>query len=71
MPFIEVKIIQGAFSAEEKSRVIEEVTRVFARMKSEEFAAGTWVVINELGNGDWGEGGSVLKAEHVPKSSSS
>lgn len=69
MPFIEVKTIQGVFSPEEKAKVIEEVTDVFARMKSDEFAAGTWVVINELGNGDWGEGGAVLKAEHVPDTS--
>jgi phenylpyruvate tautomerase PptA (4-oxalocrotonate tautomerase family) len=49
--------------------MIEEITNVFARMKDDEFAAGTWVVVNELDNGNWGEGGSVLKAEHVPKSS--
>ena len=38
-------------------------------MKDDEFAEGTWVVVNELDNGNWGEGGAVLKAEHVPKSS--
>ena len=70
MPFIEVKTITGVFSSEEKAQVIEKVTGVFAQMKGEEFAAGTWVVVNELGNGDWGEGGAVLKAENVPESSS-
>lgn len=67
MPFVEVKSIKGVFSDEEKAQVIEETTAVFARMKGAEFAAGTWVVINELGDGDWGEGGAVLKAEKVPK----
>ena len=67
MPFVEIKSIKGVFSTEEKARIIEETTGVFARMKGDEFAAGTWVVVNELGNGDWGEGGSVLKAEKVPK----
>ena len=71
MPFVEVKSIKGVFSAEEKATVIEEVTNVFARMKNAEFAAGTWVVVNELGNGDWGEGGAVLKADEVPDSSAS
>jgi 4-oxalocrotonate tautomerase len=70
MPFIEVKIIEGVLSTEEKSEVIEEITGVFARMKGDDFAAGTWVVINELDDGNWGEGGSVLGAEQVPKSSS-
>ena len=70
MPFIEVKTIRSVFSTEEKTQVIADITRVFARMKDDEFAAGTWVVINELDDGNWGEGGSVLKAEHVPKSSS-
>ena len=67
MPFVEIKSIKGVFSTEEKARIIKETTGVFARMKGDEFAAGTWVVVNELGNGDWGEGGSVLKAEKVPK----
>ena len=66
MPFVEVKSIRGVFSAKEKSQIIEEVTGVFARMKGDEFAGGTWVVINELDDGNWGEGGSVLEAEHVP-----
>ncbi len=71
MPFVEVKTIRGVFSSEEKPRIIKEITDVFARMKSDEFASGTWVVINELDDGNWGEGGSVLEAEHVPQSSSS
>ena len=70
MPFVNVKSIKGVFSTEEKSRVIEEITDVFARMKSDDFAAGTWVVVEELEDGSWGEGGSVLKADKVPASSS-
>lgn len=71
MPFVEVKSIEGVFSAEEKAKVISEITNVFAQIKNEEFANGTWVVVNELGNGDWGEGGSVLTADEVPDSSTS
>ena len=66
MQFVEVKSIRGVFSTEEKTQMIEEITSVYARMKGDEFAAGTWVVINEIDDGNWGEGGSVLKAEHVP-----
>ena len=69
MPFIEVKTIKDVFSTEEKSQVIEEITSVFARMKGDEFAAGTWVVVNELDDGNWGEGGLVIRTEHVPRSS--
>jgi 4-oxalocrotonate tautomerase len=69
MPFVEVKSIRGVFSNEEKARVIEETTGVFARMKGEAFAAGTWVVINELDDGNWGEGGEVLRKENVPEDS--
>lgn len=68
MPFVEVKSIRGVFSREEKARVIRETTNVFARMKGEGFAAGTWVVINELDDGNWGEGGEVLDKENVPDS---
>jgi 4-oxalocrotonate tautomerase len=69
MPFVEVKSIEGVFSAEEKAEVIAEITNVFSRIKNAEFAKGTWVVVNELANGDWGEGGLVLKADDVPDSS--
>jgi len=67
MPFVEVKSIRGVFSTEQKAQIGEEVTGVFARMKGEEFAAGTWVVINELHDGNWGEGGAILKADYGPK----
>jgi 4-oxalocrotonate tautomerase len=67
MPFVEVKTIRGVFSAEEKSKIIRDTTAVFARMKGDEFAAGTWVVVNELDDGNWGEGGAVLEADNVPK----
>lgn len=66
-----VKTIQGVFTPDEKTRIIEEVTGVFARMKSEEFAAGTWVVVDEIDDGNWGEGGSVLNADKVPETSRS
>lgn len=66
MPFVEVKSIRGVFSTEEKARIVEETTAVFARLKGDEFAAGTWVVVNELDDGNWGEGGAVLRKENVP-----
>ena len=66
MPFVEVKSIRGVFSQDEKAEIIRETTNVFARMKGDEFAAGTWVVINDLDDGNWGEGGEVLRKENVP-----
>jgi 4-oxalocrotonate tautomerase len=66
MPFIEVKTIKDVFSAEEKAKIIKEITDIFGRMRGDEFAGGTWVVINELGDGHWGEGGAVLMKENVP-----
>jgi 4-oxalocrotonate tautomerase len=66
MPFVEIKSIKGVFSTEEKAQIIQEVTDVFGRMKGDEFAAGSWVVINELDDGNWGEGGKVLMKENVP-----
>jgi len=65
MPFVEVKSIRGVFSTEQKSQIIKDVTDVFGEMKSEKFAEGTWVVISEIEDGSWGEGGSVLYADHV------
>jgi 4-oxalocrotonate tautomerase len=63
MPFVEVKSIKGVFTTEEKTQIIKDITNVFAQMKNDKFAEGTWVVINELDDGNWGEGGLVLYAE--------
>ena len=63
MPFVEVKSIKGVFTTEEKTKIIKDITDVFAQMKNDKFAEGTWVVINELDDGNWGEGGSVLYAD--------
>jgi 4-oxalocrotonate tautomerase len=63
MPFVEVKSIKGVFTKEEKNQIIKDITNVFAQMKNDKFAEGTWVVINELDDGNWGEGGSVLYAD--------
>ena len=53
----------GQNMQEEKTQIIKDITNVFAQMKSDKFAEGTWVVINELDDGNWGEGGSVLYAD--------
>jgi len=63
MPFVEVKSIKGVFTTEEKTQIIKDITNVFAQMKNDKFAEGTWVVINELDDGNWGEGGAVLYAD--------
>jgi 4-oxalocrotonate tautomerase len=63
MPFVEVKSIKGVFTKEEKTQIIKDITNMFAQMKIDKFAEGTWVVINELDDGNWGEGGSVLYAD--------
>ena len=63
MPFVEVKSIKGVFTTEEKTQIIKDITNVFAQMQNDKFAEGTWVVINELDDGNWGEGGSVLYAD--------
>jgi 4-oxalocrotonate tautomerase len=63
MPFVEVKSIKGVFTTEEKTQLIKDITNVFAQMKNDKFAEGTWVVINEVDDGNWGEGGSVLYAD--------
>jgi phenylpyruvate tautomerase PptA (4-oxalocrotonate tautomerase family) len=38
MPFIEVKTIKDVFSAEEKPKIIKDITDIFGRMRGDEFA---------------------------------
>jgi phenylpyruvate tautomerase PptA (4-oxalocrotonate tautomerase family) len=34
MPFVEVKSIKGVFTTEEKTQIINDITNVFAQMKT-------------------------------------
>ena len=65
MPLINVKLIEGVFSAEQKHEMIEKLTDTMVEIEGENMRGVTWVVIDEVKSGDWGLGGQALTTDAV------
>jgi 4-oxalocrotonate tautomerase len=65
MPFVNVKLIEGVFSDEQKGEMIHRLTDTMVAIEGEKLRAVTWVVIEEVKGGDWGIGGNCLTAGDV------
>lgn len=65
MPFIQVKLINEVFSAEEKKEMITRLTDAMVSIEGEHLRPVTWVVIEEVKSGHWGIGGQALTAADV------
>ena len=65
MPFINVKVIEGVFSAEQKSRIIRNLTNAMVEIEGEAMRSVTWTVVEEVKSGDWGIAGKPLSTADV------
>ena len=65
MPLIQVSVVKGVFSAEQKTQIIERLTDALVTVEGENLRSVTWVKIDEIESGDWGIGGQVLTTEAV------
>jgi 4-oxalocrotonate tautomerase len=65
MPLINVKVIENVFSAEQKHDIVERLTDAMVSVEGENMRPVTWVVIEEVGSGDWGIGGNALTTADV------
>lgn len=58
MPFVNVKLVEGVFSTEEKHEMAKALTDVMVRFEgSEAFREVVWVLIEELHSDGWHIGG--------------
>src|SRR5476651_986839 len=58
MPFVNVKLVEGVFSSEEKHEMAKALTDVMVRFEgSEAFREVVWVLIEELHPDGWHIGG--------------
>ena len=58
MPFVNVKLVEGVFSTEEKHALAKALTEVMVRFEgSEAFREVVWVLIEELYRDGWHIGG--------------
>jgi 4-oxalocrotonate tautomerase len=67
MPLVNVKLIEGVFTTEQKRDMIQRLTDTMVEIEGENLRPVTWVVIEEVKGGDWGIGGQGLHSADVKK----
>jgi len=67
MPLIRVKLIEGAVTPEKKRQLITELTNSFVSVIGEGIRPITWVILEEVKNGDWGMAGEPCVIEQPAK----
>jgi 4-oxalocrotonate tautomerase len=65
MPLINVKVIENVFTAEQKHDIVERLTDAMVTIEGENMRPVTWVIVEEVGSGDWGIGGTPLTSADV------
>ncbi len=67
MPLVDIHVIKGVFTPEQKSEMISKITDAMVSVEGENLRGVTWVKINEVEGGDWAIGGQILQAADVQK----
>ena len=65
MPFIDIKVIQGAFTDEEKRELVERTSETVIEVGGEALRPYTISAITETPSGEWAVGGQPLTANDV------
>ncbi|HEX6459665.1 MAG TPA: tautomerase family protein [Thermoleophilaceae bacterium] len=65
MPLIQVKLIEGVFTAPQKREIVQRLSETLVEIVGENMRRITWCVVEEIGSGEWGIGGQPLTADDV------
>jgi 4-oxalocrotonate tautomerase len=65
MPFVNVKLIEGVFTSDQKQAIVERLTDAMVAIEGEAMRGVTWVVVEEVASGEWGIGGKCLTTADV------
>ena len=65
MPLIQVQVIEGVFTAQQKREIIRSLTDAMVEIEGESMRQLTWCVIEEVASGEWGIGGHALTTDDV------
>jgi 4-oxalocrotonate tautomerase len=63
MPFAHFKVPADTLTAEDKKKIIERTTDLYAEIYGERARPTTVVLVDEVPDGGWGVAGNVLTAE--------
>jgi 4-oxalocrotonate tautomerase len=67
MPLINVKLIEGVFTGDQKQEIVKKLTDAMVSIEGENMRGVTWVVVEEVRSGDWGIAGQPLTTGAVKK----
>ena len=67
MPLVNIRVPEGSLSEEKKSRMIELVTDAVVEAEGYGDAVRpiTWVIIEEIKDGNWGANGRAVRLEEL------
>lgn len=65
MPLVNVRLIEGVFTKEQKQEMIRKITEAMVFIEGENMRSVTTVIIDEVKSGDWGMGGKPITTEDV------
>lgn len=65
MPLVDIQLIKGVFTPEQKKDMIEKVTDAMVAVEGEKLREVTWVRVQEIESGAWAIGGALLTAGDV------
>jgi 4-oxalocrotonate tautomerase len=65
MPFIDVKVMEGVLSTEQKQEIARGFTDVFSDVVGSAARPVTWVTIQDVASGEWTMGGEPVTTDGV------
>lgn len=65
MALIQIRLIDGVFTAPQKREIIERLTDAMAEIAGENMRDAIWCMVEEVASGEWGIGGKTLTADDV------
>jgi 4-oxalocrotonate tautomerase len=65
MPLVDIQLIKGVFTPEQKKTMITKVTDAMVAVEGEAMRPVTWVRVQEIESGEWAIGGNPLSAADV------
>lgn len=67
MPLVDIQLVDGVFDADQRRKMIEDVTDTMIAIEGEAMRGVTWDRIKELASGEWGIGGEALTATDIKR----
>jgi len=65
VPLINIKVIEGVFTRDQKHEIVRKLTDAMVGIEGENMRSVTWCVVEEVASGDWGIGGQPLSTQDV------